>query len=112
MGFLSKLKRLFAAKRARGKLQRIDMAKRFDLLNRTGQGSMSKVWKARDKTLGRIVCVKILDKEKTAKFEARFPAPKKPPEGEICMGLRHKNIVHTLEYGITPPGRAVSSSWN
>ncbi len=65
---------------------------------------MSKVWKARDKKLGRTVCLKILDKEKTAKFEARFPGAKKPPEGEICISLRHKNIVRTLEYGISFQG--------
>ena len=73
---------------------------------------MSKVWQARDKKLGRTVCLKILDKEKTAKFEARFPGLKKPPEGEICMGLRHKNIVQTFEYGMTTAGRTDTSSWN
>src|ERR1700760_495564 len=103
MSFLASLKRLFAAK-PKGAMKRVDMAKRFDLVNRTGQGSMSKVWKARDKDLGRTVCLKILDKEKTAKFEARFPGAKKPPEGKICPALRHKNIVRTLEYGISYKG--------
>jgi eukaryotic-like serine/threonine-protein kinase len=103
VSFLGKLKQLFAARPKSG-MKRYDMAKRFDLINRTGQGSMSKVWKARDKTLGRTVCLKILDKVKTAKFEARFPGAKKPPEGEICVGLRHKNIVRTLDYGISYQG--------
>ncbi len=103
MSFLAKLKQLFA-KKPKSAMKRVDMVKRFDLVNRTGQGSMSKVWKARDKTLGRTVCLKILDKVKTAKFEARFPGAKKPPEGEICVGLRHKNIVRTLEYGISHQG--------
>ncbi len=104
MTFLAKLKQLFA-KKPKSAMKRVDMVKRFDLVNRTGQGSMSKVWKARDKTLGRTVCLKILDKVKTAKFEARFPGgAKKPPEGEICVGLRHKNIVRTLEYGISYKG--------
>jgi serine/threonine protein kinase len=62
---------------------------------------MSKVWRARDKSLGRIVCLKLLDKEKTAKFEARFVGLNKPREGAICAVLRHKNIVQTLEFGIT-----------
>jgi len=88
-----------------GNLPRIDIRKRFELLGRTGQGSMSKVWRARDKSLGRVVCLKLLDKEKTAKFEARFTAGvKKPKEGEICMGLRHKNIVQTFEQGMTTDG--------
>ncbi len=85
-------------------LPKIDVHRRFDLLNRTGQGSMSKVWRARDKSLGRMVCLKLLDKEKTAKFEARFVGLNKPREGAICMSLRHKNIVQTLEYGITTEG--------
>jgi serine/threonine protein kinase len=85
-------------------LPKIDVRKRFDLLNRTGQGSMSKVWRARDKSLGRTVCLKLLDKEKTAKFEARFVGLTKPREGAICASIRHKNIVQTFEYGITTEG--------
>jgi serine/threonine protein kinase len=85
-------------------LPKIDVRKRFELLNRTGQGSMSKVWRARDKSLGRTVCLKLLDKEKTAKFEARFVGLTKPKEGAICTSIRHKNIVQTFEYGITTEG--------
>ena len=103
MSFLGKLKQLFASK-PKSSMKRVDLSKRFDLVNRTGQGSMSKVWKARDMELGRIVCLKILDKVKTATFEARFPGAKKPPEGEICVSLRHPNIVRTLEYGISFQG--------
>jgi serine/threonine protein kinase len=107
VGFLAKLKALFGGGKGRRgdkKLPRIDVRKRFDLLGRTGQGSMSKVWRARDRSLGRTVCLKLLDKEKTAKFEARFPGLKKPREGEICTQLKHKNIVETYEYGITTDG--------
>jgi serine/threonine protein kinase len=85
-------------------LPRIDVNKRFDLLGRTGQGSMSKVWRARDRSLGRVVCVKILDKEKTAKFEARFPGLNRPMEGAVLTALRHKNVVQTFEYGLTMTG--------
>jgi serine/threonine protein kinase len=85
-------------------LPKVDVRRRFDLLNRTGQGSMSKVWRARDKSLGRMVCLKLLDKEKTAKFESRFVGLNKPREGAICTSLRHKNIVQTMEYGITTEG--------
>ncbi len=86
------------------KLLKIDVSKRFDLLGRTGQGSMSKVWRARDKQLGRVICLKVLDKAKTAKFDARFPGLARPMEGEICTMLRHKNIVQTFEYGLTTQG--------
>jgi serine/threonine protein kinase len=82
----------------------VDVRKRFDLLNRTGQGSMSRVWRARDMRLGRVVCLKLLDKEKTAKFELRFVGLNKPREGVICTSLRHKNIVQTFEYGISTQG--------
>ncbi len=60
---------------------------------------MSKVWRARDRDLARIVCLKVLDKAKTLKFEARFPGLDRPNEGAICMALRHKNIVQTYEHG-------------
>lgn len=100
MGFFSKL---FASK-PKSNLPVINVSKRFELLNRTGQGSMSKVWRARDYKLGRTVCLKLLDKEKTAKFEARFPGLKRPLEGAICSSLRHKNIVQTFEYGLTTEG--------
>ncbi len=85
-------------------LPKIDVRRRFDLLNRLGQGSMSKVWRARDKSLGRTVCLKLLDKEKTARFEQRFVGLNKPREGAICVTLRHKNIVQTFEHGITTEG--------
>ncbi|HUQ68622.1 MAG TPA: serine/threonine-protein kinase [Planctomycetaceae bacterium] len=93
------LKKLFA----RGpKVQKVDIAKRFELIARTGQGSMSKVWRARDMTTGRSVAVKLLDVDKTKRFEARFSvAAKKPTEGEIAMQLRHPHIVKTIEHGIT-----------
>ena len=97
MSFLDTLKNLFIG----GDLPIADVNKRFDLMGRTGQGSMSKVWRARDRDTGKIICLKILDKEKTAKFEARFTGLKKPSEGEICMVLRHPNIVQTFEHGIT-----------
>lgn len=103
MGFFSSL---FGGGAGKGKpnLPRIDVKKRFDLLGRTGQGSMSKVWRARDLKTGRLVCVKILDKEKTAKFEARFPGLNRPMEGAVCTALRHPNIVQTYEYGLTNQG--------
>jgi serine/threonine protein kinase len=103
VGFLSSLKNLFSAG-SKNRLKVIDVKKRFDLMGRTGQGSMSKVWRARDHSLGRIVCLKLLDKEKTAKFEARFPGLKRPMEGAVCVSLRHKNVVQTYEYGLTRQG--------
>ena len=99
MGLFDSLKNLF--KSGPASLPIINVEKRFELMARTGQGSMSKVWKARDNKTGRVVCLKLLDKEKTAKFEARFAGLKKPSEGEICTMMKHPNIVQTFEYGLT-----------
>lgn len=81
--------------------ERTDVSKRFNLIGRVGQGSMSKVWKATDLQTGRLVALKVLDKEKTAKFEARFQGLQKPTEGEVAMSLNHPNIVKTYEFGWT-----------
>lgn len=76
--------------------------KRWDLRGRTGQGSMSKVFQAYDRELGRTVCLKLLDAEKTKQFEARFSKQglKKPTEGEVCADLSHKNCVKTFDFGV------------
>jgi serine/threonine protein kinase len=101
VGFFSWFKGGGAAKK---KPKIIDVTKRFDVRGRTGQGSMSKVFQAYDRDLGRTVCLKLLDKEKTANFEMRFKGLNKPNEGEVCMELRHENIVQTYETGVTTKG--------
>jgi serine/threonine protein kinase len=84
--------------------KRINVAKRFEGLVRSGQGSMSRVFRTYDREIGRTVCLKLLDKLKTQKFEERFKGLNKPSEGEVCMALRHDNVVRTYEYGITTQG--------
>jgi serine/threonine protein kinase len=102
VSFFDKIKAFFKpAPKGGEKLAIVDIEKRFELIGRTGQGSMSKVWRARDRNSGKTICLKVLDKEKTAKFEARFVGMKRPTEGAICAGLRHKNVVQTFEYGLT-----------
>ncbi len=91
-------KNLFGGK---PRIKRTDITKRFVLQNRVGQGSMSKVWKATDTDTGRIVALKVLDKEKTIKLEERFKGLNKPSEGEVAVQLRHPNIVQTYEHGLT-----------
>src|SRR5437660_6725510 len=98
MSFLDSIKQMFA--KGDG-LTIANVEKRFELLGRTGQGSMSKVWRARDRDSGKTVCLKVLDREKTIAFEKRFLGLKKPSEGEICILLKHRNIVQTLEFGLT-----------
>lgn len=96
------LKSLFQRKK---RLPRTDVTRRFALIGRVGQGSMSRVFRARDSLTGKIVALKILDKEKTRRFEARFsPELKKPSEGEVAVSLRHPHIVQTYEWGTTLEG--------
>ena len=92
------LKKLFDKK---GRVPKVDIARRFELLSRVGQGSMSKVWRARDAMTGKMLAVKVLDKLKTERFEARFVGLKKPGEGDISISLQHLNVVKTLEHGMT-----------
>lgn len=91
------LKNLFDKK----KVERVDIARRFELLARVGQGSMSKVWRARDFMTGRMLAIKVLDPAKTARFESRFKGLNKPSEGEVAVSLQHPNIVKTIEFGTT-----------
>ena len=81
--------------------EQTDIERRFNLIGRVGQGSMSKVWKATDLKTGRTVALKVLDKEKTERFEARFRGLNKPHEGEIATSLHHSSIAETTEFGWT-----------
>lgn len=65
---------------------------------------MSAVWRAVDSLSGKMVALKVLDRIKTKKFEARFTKLNKPTEGEIAVQLSHPNIVKTYEFGMTTEG--------
>lgn len=80
---------------------RVNIKQRFELIGRIGQGSMSKVWRANDHISGKMVALKVLDKQKTIELESRFLGLNKPTEGEIAVQFNHPNIVKTLEHGIT-----------
>jgi len=90
--------------RRRAASPKTDLSQRFDLISRLGTGSMSKVWRALDKTTGRVVAVKVLDVEKTLRYESRFADRVKPTEGEIACQLVHPFIVHTIEHGRSTHG--------
>jgi serine/threonine-protein kinase len=84
--------------------QKIDVSARFELLRDAISGTMSNFHLARDITTGKHVGLKLLDKDKTAAFEARFKGLNKPSEGEIAMQLKHPRIVETYEHGYTTTG--------
>lgn len=90
--------RLFRRKR---QAPRVDLRRRFELIARVGQGSMSQVWRARDTRTGRLVALKVLDRAKTVRLERRFVGMNRPTEGEVAVLLKHPNIVRTYEHGIT-----------
>ncbi len=80
---------------------KVDLKKRFQLFGQVGQGSMSEVYKATDRTTGQLVALKILDKEKTEAHAKRFLTMNKPLEGEVACSLIHPHIVKTLDHGIS-----------
>ncbi len=94
MGFLNGIRSILSG----GKLH---VPSRFALLRTGIAGTMSKFYMARDLRTQQIVGLKILDREKTLAFEARFKGLSKPSEGEIAMQLAHPRIVKTFEYGRT-----------
>jgi len=98
MGFLSRLQSFFQAKE-------LDISKRFELLREAITGTMSQFYVARDIDSGKVVGLKLLDREKTQQFEARFKGLKKPSEGEIASSIKHPLIVDTFEYGVTNAGQ-------
>ncbi len=97
MGVLDRLKRAFSG-------GRLDVRSRFELRREAISGTMSKFYVARDRTTGRMVGLKILDKEKMAAVEVRFKGLNKPSEGEISSRFDHPYIVKTYEYGLTTDG--------
>src|SRR5437868_2244858 len=100
MALFAKLKQLFAGGK---RVARVDIKKRFDIQGKIGQGSMSRVSRAFDPKLGRIVCIKVLAKIKTLRFEDRFTRQGlvKPTEGSILSSMRHKNVVQLFEHGLS-----------
>lgn len=97
MAFFDRFSNLFSS-------NKLNVRKRFELLRKAISGTMSKFYMARDRDTGEIVGLKILDREKTAAFMARFAGLKKPTEGEIAVQFDHPRIVKTFEHGLTTEG--------
>jgi len=75
------------------KLPRVDLDQRFEKLGTLGTGSMSEIFRARDKVRNQIVALKVLNVERLKELNARFVGRDKPAEGEIAFQLRHPYIV-------------------
>lgn len=72
------------------------LAGRYELLEKIGEGGMSRVFRARDNLLKRTVAVKILKDQMTgdADFIRRFRR-----EAQAAAGLSHPNIVNIYDVG-------------
>ncbi|MEI8227312.1 MAG: serine/threonine-protein kinase [Planctomycetota bacterium] len=84
---------------------KVDVDRRFERLHESISGTMSSFHKAKDKTTGGVVGLKILDPGKLEPIESRYKGLGKPGEGEIGAKIIGPNIVKTLEWGTTKDGR-------
>lgn len=98
---LAKLKEMF---RSGGtKKARVHLDRRFTIVSETGQGSMSKVYRAVDNSSGRTVCLKVQLPEKNQTAAARA-GEARPVEGELAMKVNHPRVVRTFEHGVSTRG--------
>jgi serine/threonine protein kinase len=86
------------------KVRRTNLEKRFAIVAESGQGSMSKVYRAVDNQTGRTVCLKVQDLGKTEAAAARSGGAGRLTEGEIALRINHPNVVKTFEWGVSTKG--------
>ncbi|GIW86724.1 MAG: serine/threonine protein kinase [Isosphaeraceae bacterium] len=86
------------------KAKRVNLVRRFTLIAETGQGSMSKVYRAVDNETGRTICLKVQDSQKTAAAIARSASVGRLSEGEIAQKIIHPNVVRTFDWGLSTKG--------
>jgi serine/threonine-protein kinase len=86
---------------------KVDISRRFERLHESISGTMSSFYKAKDKSTGNVVGLKILDPKKLDPIEGRYKGLGKPPEGEIGSQITGPHVVKTLEWGTTTDGRQV-----
>jgi serine/threonine-protein kinase len=84
---------------------KLDVHKRYEFMKAAVSGTMSDFYMARDRETGKIVGLKLLDRDKTDQLESRFRGLDKPGEGEISSQFDHPRIVKTYEYGTTSTGQ-------
>ncbi|MCL2710884.1 MAG: serine/threonine protein kinase [Planctomycetaceae bacterium] len=83
---------------------KLNYRRKYELLHEAISGTMSQVYKARDRETGVLVAVKIIDSDILQKVNARWKGVKKPTEGEISVMFDHPYIVKTLDEGLTTDG--------
>ncbi len=86
------------------KNRKVNIEKRFSIVAETGQGSMSKVYRAVDNQSGRSVCLKVQDLAKAQAANARASREGRLSEGDVGLRITHPNVVRTFEHGDTTHG--------
>ena len=84
---------------------KVDIGRRFERLHESISGTMSSFYKAKDKSTGNVVGLKILDPKKLDPIEGRYKGLGKPGEGEIGSQITGPHVVKTLEWGTATDGR-------
>jgi serine/threonine-protein kinase len=107
IGMIAKLKAMFGSKGPGGskpRASKVNLDRRFTLVSESGQGSMSKVYRAVDNQTGGTVCLKVQNPLKNQAAAARADRLARPDEGEIGLRIFHPNVVRTLESGFSTRG--------
>ncbi|MBX9692859.1 MAG: protein kinase [Cyanobacteria bacterium] len=76
--------------------QSSSICQRYELLGELGRGGMGRVFKAYDKSLKRVVAIKVLSENVSEKDSMRFQQ-----EAKLSGRLSHANIVSVLDFGIS-----------
>ena len=108
---LARLKEMFRSKPGRG--SRVNLERRFTILAETGQGSMSRVYRAVDNGDGPDGLPEGPDpREEPGRRGTRGPGAQRPDEGEIASKIIHPHVVRTLRVRASRPRASTSSSWS
>ncbi|MBA3391128.1 MAG: serine/threonine protein kinase [Deltaproteobacteria bacterium] len=81
---------------------------KYELLERVGQGGMAVVYRGLDRSLKRVVAVKILHKHLSDYQEARDRFER---EAQAVAKLRHENILEIFDYSGSEDAAALGSSY-
>ncbi|MBA3453994.1 MAG: serine/threonine protein kinase [Deltaproteobacteria bacterium] len=76
---------------------------KYELLERVGQGGMAVVYRGVDRTLKRVVAIKVLHKHLSDYQEARDRFER---EAQAVAKLRHENILEIFDYAAKPDSEA------
>jgi serine/threonine-protein kinase len=81
---------------------------KYELLERVGQGGMAVVYRGLDRSLKRVVAIKILHKHLSDYQEARDRFER---EAQAVAKLRHENILEIFDYSGADDAKAAGSSY-